>query len=140
MSSFHCRSNYFQVKDSEAFLHMMEGFPEVEVRDAGERGFMLLGKSNDGWATSWHDPDVEDAEGEDEDAETIHVWEMVAEHLVDDEVAIFLEVGHERLRYLSGIAYAVNNKGEQRSISLNNIYQLAEELGGKTRPISAASY
>lgn len=58
--------------------------------------------------------------------------DLVAAHLVDGDVAVFLEVGAEKMRYLGGIAYAVNSQGESRTVSLEDIYEQAKPLGDAT--------
>ena len=58
--------------------------------------------------------------------ESLH--EIVAEHLVDGAVAIFTEVGFEKMRYLGGVTLAVNSTGETRRVDLDDIYELAKEL------------
>jgi hypothetical protein len=63
--------------------------------------------------------------------------EELALHLADEEVAVLQEVGAENLRFVNGYAIAVNNKGERRDISLENIYDLAKELGSN---ITKAEY
>lgn len=59
----------------------------------------------------------------------IDIVSELQEHLADDEVAIFMAIGSEKLRYLDGYAIAFNNKGEIRNVSLDDIYKLASELG-----------
>ncbi len=59
---------------------------------------------------------------------------FLAAYLKDDEVAVLMEVGSEKLRYLCGFATAVNSKGETVSISLEHIYELARKLGPNITP------
>ena len=47
----------------------------------------------------------------------------------EGEVAVMMEIGNERLRYMTGVAYAINSRGEQATVSLYSIYELAERLG-----------
>ena len=65
---------------------------------------------------------------------------LVADHLVDGEVAIFMEVGFEKMRYLTGTAVAVNAIGDTRHIDLNSIYELAKELAPEGTTITTAEY
>jgi hypothetical protein len=58
-------------------------------------------------------------------------------NLVDNQVAIIMGAGAEKLRYINGWAEAYNNKGEKRVINLGDIYKLAEELGSE---ITRAEY
>jgi transcriptional antiterminator Rof (Rho-off) len=54
---------------------------------------------------------------------------LLAAHLADGEVAVAMEAGAEKLRYVNGFAFAVNAAGDVRSVSLDDIYALAEDLG-----------
>lgn len=117
-----CRTNRFRVKDPEAFKTAMASIHDVEVE--GDDGvFLLIGSNDDGagWPCSQYDED------KDEDVE-LDFFALVAPHLEDGEVAIFMEVGAEKLRYLIGYAIAVNNKGEKLVVALDDIYKLAEKL------------
>ena len=131
-----CRTNYFKVKDNDAFELAMAPIPDIEVIiTPGTMEYCILGNNEDGrgWPV-WIQGVESDTEIE------IDLPNMVAEHLQDGEVAIFMEVGNEKLRYLNGYATAINNKGERRDIGLNDIYDIAKELTNKPEPISMASY
>jgi hypothetical protein len=127
------RSNYFAVKNLEAFKTAIEMFPielVSKTTEDGETLVALLGDYENGFAWTYYDEDTED------DIEI--VWEDIfKEHLADDIVAIFMGTGSEKLRYLSGWAVAYNNKGETRSVDLGSIYELGKELGSK---ITDATY
>jgi hypothetical protein len=49
----------------------------------------------------------------------------LAEHLSKGQVAILMEVGAEKQRYLTGEAIAVNSKGRVVFLSLGDIYRKA---------------
>ena len=52
----------------------------------------------------------------------------LSEHLAEDAVAILMEVGYERIRYVIGFAVAVNSDGDVLAISTDDIYsKVAEE-------------
>ena len=115
----YARSNYFRVKDLQRFRAAMSNCAvEIVEEDNGDknrsRRVALLSDSESGWSSSYVD-----AKGNDVDA-SIH--DIVQEHLADDEVAIFMEIGYEKLRYLSGYAVAVNNKNKSVSFQLSDIY------------------
>ena len=122
-----CRSNYFRVKDEQAFVAAMADVPDVELFNK-DGFYCLLGNGESGWPSFYLDEDDNDVE--------IDVVSLVSEHLADEEVAIFVEVGSEKLRYLDGFAVAINNKGETRSLSLDSITTLAKELGNNVTPPS----
>jgi hypothetical protein len=49
----------------------------------------------------------------------------LAQHLPKGEVAVLMEIGAEKLRYLTGIAIAVNYKGRATVVSLDDVYRKA---------------
>lgn len=121
------RSNYFQVKDLEAFKEW-----------AQERNLRVLQTNSDpnmvgvcpsdslddgGWPT---------CEVHDEETNTItevDLFKELSKHLKDDHVAVLIEIGNEKLRYLTGYAVAINSDGEAGSVRLDEIYEQAAELG-----------
>jgi hypothetical protein len=115
------RTNYFAVKDVEAFKKEIEplGLEVVENKDGK---LALLSDLEEGFPYSYYDEEIEDS---------VEVsWnEIFKQHLQDEEVAILMGAGAEKLRYISGWAVAYNNKGEQKSVSLDDIYELASSLG-----------
>lgn len=124
------RSNYFLVKDPEAFVNEMSKYP-VEVIAKEVDGVVLHGfidRDEDGGANIWAHFS-EDEDGDFDDYEDIEWEEVFKRHLADDWVAIIMETGAEKHRYLSGFAGAYNNKGETKVITLGDIYALATNLG-----------
>jgi hypothetical protein len=117
------RTNYFAVKDAQAFLAEIENIPDLQLDgNSDPQSVCILSESESGWVWSYYDEET----GEDTEVD----WEGIFTRcLADGSVAIIMEIGNEKLRYLSGIAVAYNNKGETRDVSLDNIYTLAEELG-----------
>jgi hypothetical protein len=126
------RTNYFLVKDIEEFKGVADTIIGVElVSRPDDEGNTLVALIGDGeyWPTYLENEDGEEIEIE---------WEEIFKtHLADDQVAIIMGSGAEKLRYISGWALAFNNKGESKFISLDNIYDLAKELGSK---ITTATY
>jgi hypothetical protein len=135
MADWHgsARSNYFLVKDRQAFSLALAGL-SVQIVDrtnwiAGqgevkvdERVALLSDDEYGGWPSYRSGDDV------DED-EQIDLPQIVSEHLADGEVAVFMECGAEKLRYVTGTAVAVNSKGDTRTITLRDIYDQATQLG-----------
>lgn len=58
--------------------------------------------------------------------------EKILKHLLPDQVAVFVEIGSEKLRYLIREVFAVNSKGEVINISLNDIYDKIQKEWGIT--------
>ena len=55
----------------------------------------------------------------------IDFYAELAKHLQNGWVAIVMEVGAEKLRYVTGYAVAVNHNGKCCDVSIDRIYQLA---------------
>lgn len=134
------RSNYFAVTDEKTFrewaaalgLTVLEPTHRDKVAD-GVRRFGIApgdGDGSGGWPTSIYHEDTDECED-------IDVSELLAAHLANDEVAVLMEVGNEKLRYVSGSAVAVNNKGKFVLMELNDIYHKARRLG---KNITMAEY
>lgn len=120
------RSNYFKVKDKEKFKNFLDSMYDMEyIEDSeGRVGFLVSGEGGSIPCEIWD-------ENADEYVE-LDFDRLLAQHLQDGEVAIYQEVGAEKLRYLVGYSIAVNSKGERVAVSINDIYRLAqEELGGE---------
>jgi len=132
-----CRSNYFRVKDEQAFrawakARNLEIFPsgpdrefcdqydEVSEVSDHQQSFMI--SHEDGtWPVFFYDDNDKDCECD--------VVEELAQHLHPDDIAVLMEAGHEKLRYVCGHAIAVNAKGETVAIHLSDIYDKARHLG-----------
>ena len=137
-----CRTNYFKVKDEEAFKAAIESLPDVECHrsdgaiDAEHAGlYCILGNNDDGggWPSYQYDKEMDDYVEFD-------LIDEVYSHLADGEVAIFMEVGAEKLRFLVGYAEAVNNMGEREKVSLLDIYDKAKRLTSRPEDITQAEY
>ena len=130
------RSNYFRVKDIDAFLTAMERVPDVYVETDKDGSVVLTVQNSDwgGWPSYYYD-DENGIEEEDFD-----IAELVSEHLEEDSVAILMEVGAEKLRYVVGYAVAINSKGEREDISLMDIYELAAGLTNKPENVTNCEY
>lgn len=126
------RSNYFFVKDIEAFEAELNGSGlEIITKKIGDlTQVCLLADMENGFPSEKYDPDTFDSTELD--------WkDIFKRHLVDNQVAIIMGAGAEKLRYIIGWAIAFNNKGESKSIDLNDIYDLAKELGSE---VTTATY
>lgn len=107
------RTNRFKVHDIQEFVEEFEKLG-YEIRVEGLSVFML-DTEGVGWFT-YDDNDLE-----------VDVVQRVAKHLAEDSVAIFMSVGHEELRYLTGISIAVDNTGTTKTLDMYDIYQVAAE-------------
>lgn len=119
------RTNYFEVKNIDAFKEELKGVKSAEIiseEKGGKTYVCILSDYEGGFPWDYYNEDTEDYEELD--------WGGIfKKHLVDGSVAIIIGAGAEKLRYISGYAFAFNNKGEEKRISLDDIYALAESLG-----------
>jgi hypothetical protein len=132
-----CRSNYFQVKDEDEFLKYIKTRNAVSSKHE-TKGFMVHSENENGWP-SYLQPDKDDPEYNEDapDGYVIDFFNEISSHLTDDSVAIFIEAGHEKLRYLCGYAVAINSMGDTQIVDLDDIYTKAKLLGSS---ITAATY
>lgn len=124
-----CRTNYFKVKDPEAFKEAMLRFSVLVCEK--DTLFCLLGEDPDGAGWPCYDEDT---------WEDFDFFAYVADFLADNSVAIFIEAGAEKLRYIHGSAHAINNKKECEHINLNAIYKKAKSLVPTGTDITHAEY
>jgi hypothetical protein len=120
------RSNYFKVKDIEKFQALCNELNVEMIKRDNLVGFICtLDPDCGGLPSSKYNEETEDHD-------EIDISQEIYPHLCEGEVAVMMEAGYEKYRYVNGYALAVNWKGEEESISINNIYELANKnLGGK---------
>jgi hypothetical protein len=129
------RSNYFRVRDPDRF--------RADIARTNERARVILvhllkspahpgmvallcDSFQDEWPTILSD----DSEKQ------LPISEWLAGHLADGQVAVFVEARFEDRRSVTAHALAINNQGQRREVRLDQIYELATELGsGVTRAI-----
>lgn len=136
------RTNYFAVKSAEDFTAEMANYPvEIVTREVdGVTLYGLLDADSDGGGWNWsYVLETEDEDGNTDWTDLEIDWvEVFARHLADGWVAILMETGAEKYRYVSGYALAVNSKGESHEINLSrDIDKLARTLGEN---VTDASY
>ncbi len=129
------RTNYFRVKDVDAFKAWMDTVPGCTLYEGPEKnGTFCVLFDEEGYPSVRYNEDAEDVDGADPYEEFDFVEEL-APHLADGSVAVVVGSGAEKLRYVTGWAMAVDNTGKQVSININSIYDLAKkELGGEVTP------
>lgn len=115
------RSNYFSVKNLNKFKAFCDKFNLEFIAKGGKAGFISneeFGRIPDGYFDEKKDDFVD-----------VDFTLELSKHLVSGEVAIYMECGAEKHRYLTGYACAVNSKGENLSVGLHEIYKKAKKLG-----------
>jgi hypothetical protein len=128
------RTNYFAVKDAEAFREDIKNYPveliERKNEETGETLFGFMDASQDGAG-------LDDFIYDDDFEATEISWEDLFEkHLVDGWVAVILETGAEKYRYLVGCATAYNNKREVKHIDINDFVTHFSGMGDNIAPAS----
>jgi hypothetical protein len=130
------RSNYFKVKDLEAFKRALSdvavGIWDGDVGTPTEGLIAVFSQDADG--AGWPSFRYDEAS---DDYVDIDLVNLIAPHLEDGWVCILQEAGAEKLRYLIGHAVAFNNAGEVRTVNIDDIYSLAKQIG---EHVTQASY
>jgi hypothetical protein len=124
-----CRSNYFQVKDSQKFLDWCEDLGLTTLPAADPSTFAIFPDE------AWPSQNVKDEE--------IDFEQELSSYLVDDSIAILMEVGYEGsrfIRYVAGFAIAINSNNEQVVVNLDDIVELAAKTFGETATITHSFY
>ncbi|MHB1952180.1 MAG: hypothetical protein ACYCOU_00405 [Sulfobacillus sp.] len=122
------RTNYFKVKDVEAFEKFVETLDDAETITDEVDGETLYGIIFDEQGIPSSRQYVNDI-GEEVEEEDIDFPALLAEHLVDGWVAELREVGFEKTRYLIGLAILVNSKGQRWEVHLEQIHEKIKDLG-----------
>ena len=113
------RSNYFKVNDEAEFRKDLEG---VEIQIKSKDGAVVLfgGGDSGGWPSGqWDENDEEFVE--------VDLCGIIQEHIAPGDCAILMEVGAEKLCYLTGRAVAVT-AAEVSTVSLDDIYAVAAKM------------
>lgn len=136
------RTNYFRVKDLNAFVEDIEHhglslgedgmfFADMELVHHPVHAEMLALLCN----TDWPGLD-DDSVNTRIDAEELGNWDgsrydtmaqLVAAHVVEEDVAVLFSSGRTALRYIGGQAEAVVSGGARVHIDLEDIYSMATE-------------
>ena len=132
------RSNYFRVKDVDAFKAWAEGTDLRVLEDLGDMfGIAPSDYSEDGSWPSYRSVAPDNDEDSDDEQEVDLVVEL-RHHLADGEVCVLMSAGAEKLRYITGNAVAFDNSDKPCvTLSLDDIYSLALAAFGK-RPTDAS--
>ena len=134
------RSNYFRVKNTQAF----EEWCSKRHLDCWAKPYADIGDRyaiapSSGMEAGWPYSELDEAADE---YYEIDFPKELASHLDPRDIAILIEVGSEKLRYLTGEAVAVHATGKSIRISLDDIYdQAMREFAGDImeRPVPLLS-
>ncbi|MDQ5977168.1 MAG: hypothetical protein QG602_140 [Verrucomicrobiota bacterium] len=121
MADYNCvsRTNYFRGKDVPAFKAWAKQRGLEIFTSEDHAGQFALAPGDDYYgAFPSHDGETN---------EDIDFVRELSAHLEERSVAVILEAGAEKLRYINGYAIAVNARGESVQLFLDDIYQLAAQ-------------
>ena len=113
------RSNYFKVKDTEEFEKFLNQFSGIEF-DSEEEGYCILAEEGY-WPSSIYNEETSEYD------EYYDFFQDLSSHLLEGQVFIIVTSGHEKMRYITGDAYAINSKGQELSININSIYDMVRK-------------
>lgn len=134
------RSNYFRVLDPDTFKTWCND-RSLEVWDkdiAGDTFYAISADTGD--SSGWPSQTLETDENGDEDFVDIDFDGELAEQLDPRDIAVLMEVGYEKLRYLVGVAVAIHPDGRKHIININSITDEAKALFGDSMNITEAHY
>lgn len=114
MANYVCamRTNYFRVKDEEAFKELMSRVISEDcdvwekTTDAGEKLFAFGGYSSIDGVHPKGMPEDEDYD----EFEVDDFLNELADCVADDDAVLIFEGGHEKLRYITGSVTVVTSK------------------------------
>lgn len=115
------RTNYFHVRDEVVFTDWAATVPYIELITDSEGRFGSLGNGEGGVPSYRHDDDSE-----------FDFVEELGKQLAENEVAIVMCVGREKMRYLTGYAEAVHSDGRRMFVDVQDIYNRVKNTWGVT--------
>ena len=135
-----CRSNYFAVKDEEAFKQWCERAYLTFIKD--DHKAFTFSRKRYNYVGFYKEEGGMPSEIDDENGDTqdVEFMEELRKHLVPGSVAIVQEVGAEGMRYFTGFAMAINSKGKIISIGIEDIIDKAKKLTDKPRSVTPCQY
>ena len=137
------RSNYFKVKDADAFVADMAKYGIDHTSADDGTTFAVFGGDEGYWPSEvWGGESIfcDEKWSEHFDAVQFDIIEVIMPHLRDNEVCVLQSAGAEKLRYVTGTAQAFTNK-KIISIDIDDIYALAaKKFKVPVADISLAQY
>lgn len=143
MANYYCavRTNYFAVKDGEAFEKFMAGVSgedSVHVwKEPQKDGSVKYGFGCDGSISGWF------SENDNEDDWDVAMEKFEAglmEHVAEGDAVIIMESGHEKLRYITGYATIITSDGVDGINLVDAAIQKAREMLGSPEWDSQCEY
>lgn len=108
--------------DCKEYVKVMVG--ECKGKEENQTLYGFLGNTDNGSLPSFRQDEETNTEYDFDDFLT-----ELAPIIKDNWIAIMMECGAEKLRYISGFSIAINSKGIKESVNLSDIYDKTEKLG-----------
>lgn len=143
------RSNYVLVKNLPALKADLEGWPisiHKKYNDDSDNSVLVCFLSDEQDSGGWPgfmDEWAEDPETGEEFSREVEFdpSTCICPHMEPGQVLVMMEVGHEKLRVLTGRAAAYNHEGKFVSVDLDDIYlKAANTFGVEYSSITPATY
>ena len=119
MANYTCkiRTNYFHVKDEEAFRALMarvygEEAPIRVFEDTDEQGRPVFGFGCNGGIAGVKNAHCDEDDDVDDSAYDEFIDEL-KKLITEDDAIIIMESGHENLRYVQGLAHVITHDEER---------------------------
>ncbi len=143
MSNYYAksRSNTFRVKDALAFAAFVALLPGVRLEADGDKATLYVEDSDNGefpthrLLATGEEQDPNELDG----MQPFDVCDDLYPFLQDGETAIFISSGSELLRYVGGNARAVNSRGWEVAVNLDDIYREAQLKLGASETTTQAN-
>ena len=134
MANYTCkiRTNYFHVKDEEAFRALMARVYGEEstvqlFEDTDENGKPVFGFGCNGGIAGVKNAKCDDDDDVDESAYDEFIDEL-KKCIAEDDAIIIMEVGHENLRYVQGLVHVITYD-EERWLDMHKLaIQTAQDM------------
>ena len=151
------RTNYFRVKDLDAFKADLAAYG-ISTNGWDQAGYADIvlddGPDNtpkesialfvEGVWPSFDEDFVADRleleEGQTPPQKYAAIEDLIAAHLINTDVAVITGVNSEKMRWIDGYSVAVNARGEKRSLRLDDIYDIANQIATEGTPVTLANY
>lgn len=125
------RTNWFKPRNLDSFREMIRGLGTIHLHECPTKpGLVMLSPdaTDEGVFPSGY---MVEGEGYVEQG----IEDFVYPELAEGEVMVLVSSGADKLRYVGGHALAIDSTGKEVSLSLTDIYCLAEkEFGKRPRP------
>ncbi len=116
------RSSYFSCTDLDAFDKVCEDMNLTRLYGREDQAGLVAFVKEEGFLS-----DEQEIETESGDWQTVNFKDVLAPLMADGWWIVIQSGGYEGIRYVAGDSWAFNNKGEERYLHINDIYDKLPE-------------